>query len=70
MEKKPASKGIGGWLGRQWAHVIKAVKTPVEAKKIYRQEHVEEVPHPTNPNVTLRRTVKDELIVKEEPRGS
>jgi hypothetical protein len=67
MAKKPMkSKGIGGWLGRQIGHVKKAVQTPVPAKKIYRRSTVVEKPVPGKPNVTLRRKVTDELIVRED----
>ena len=33
---------------------------------IYRDQKVEEVEHPENPNVVLRRTVIDEAIVRSE----
>jgi hypothetical protein len=49
--------GLSGWLGRQIGHVRKAVKTDVAAppasKPLYRECTVEEVPSPTDPNVTL-----------------
>jgi hypothetical protein len=38
-------------------------KTP---KVVYRDGKVEEVPHPQDPNVTLRRTTIDEAIVKKK----
>ena len=57
-------KGIFGWLGRQVGYVKKAVKTPVPTppKKVYENKTVEEVPHPDDPNIKLRRTVIDEAI--------
>ncbi len=58
--------GLFGWLGRQIGHVRKAVKTDVTAppasKTVYRECTVEEVRSPTDPNVTLRRTIIDEAI--------
>jgi len=58
-------KGLLGWLGRQVGHVTKAVKTDVTAPKtVYRNETVEETPHPDNPSVILRRTIVDEAVVK------
>jgi hypothetical protein len=67
-------RGFLGWLGRQVAHVTKAVKTDVTARAIaptpaaeprvvYRTDTVEQVPHPTEPGVVLRRTVVDEVVV-------
>ena len=67
----PPGKGFLGWLGRQIGHVSKAVQTDVEQpplpaslppKPLYREERVEEVPHPTEPAVTLRRTTIDEAL--------
>jgi hypothetical protein len=58
--------GIFGWLGRQVGYVNKAVKTDVAAPKIvYRNDTVEEAPHPDDPNLKLRRTVIDEVIEKK-----
>lgn len=34
---------------------------------IYREEKVEETPHPQDPAVTLRRTVVDEAVVRPPP---
>jgi hypothetical protein len=65
MSKQPPSNYFLGWLGRQIGHVTKAVKTDVkpEPKVIYRDDKVEEAKHPTEPNMKLRRTVIDEVIV-------
>ena len=77
-------RGFLGWLGRQVGHVAKAVKTevaapavaaapPAEPMVVYRTDTVEQVPHPTDPNVVLRRTVVDEVVVtrpKTKPDGS
>jgi hypothetical protein len=38
---------------------------PAAPKVIYRDDKVEEVPHPTEPGVTLRRTIIDEVVVEE-----
>ena len=60
-------KGFFGWLGRQVGHVKKAVQTDVNATKVtYRKEKVEEVQHPEDPAVKLRRTTIDEVIVRNE----
>jgi len=62
-----AKKGIGflGWLGRQVGYVKKAVSTDVTQQIVHREEKVEEAKLPDDPNVTLRRTVIDEVIVKK-----
>jgi hypothetical protein len=57
-------KGLLGWLGRQVAYVRQAMKTDVSASKtIYRDCKIEEKPLPQDPNVKLRRTVIDEVVV-------
>ena len=76
MPDKPGD-GFLGWLGRQIGHVKKAVKTDVLAEAgeqsknpatqvVYQKETVEEVPHPANPDLKLRRTVIDEVIVDKK----
>jgi hypothetical protein len=65
-------KGLLGWLGRQVGYVRQAVKTDVTAptvpppivgeRKLYENTTVHESPHPTDPNVKLRRTVIDEAV--------
>ena len=57
-----------GWLGRQVGYVKKAVQTDVTKtpKVVYRDGKVEEIPHPDDPSVTLRRTTIDEAIVKKK----
>lgn len=65
MSDQLPGKGLFGWLGRQLGYVKRAMKTDVAGpRKIYRNETVDEQPHPTNPNVTLRRTMIDEAIVE------
>jgi len=66
-------KGLLGWLGRQVGYVKQAVKTDVAAPPpapqpttVFREARVEEKDHPQDPNVKLRRTVIDEVIVKKE----
>jgi hypothetical protein len=60
-------KGLLGWLGRQVAHVRNALKTDVSTPApIYRDTKVEERPLPQNPNVKLRRTVIDEVVVDDK----
>jgi hypothetical protein len=73
---KSAIENAFGWLGRQIGHVKKAVKsdvkkpTPAQPKPqvVYRDDKIEEVPHPTEPGVKLRRTVIDEVIVDPNKR--
>lgn len=80
MSDQPPLPGEGllGWLGRQVGYVRAAVKAdvttppgpvPPEAPEqvIYREERVEQAPHPTEPGVTLRRTVVDEAVVQKTP---
>jgi len=61
-------KGVGffGWLGRQVGYVKKAVRADVTQRIVHREEKVEEAKLPQDPNVTLRRTVIDEVIVKKK----
>jgi hypothetical protein len=68
--KKPRQSlpgdGLLGWLGRQVAYVRKALKTDVATSKtIYRDTKIEEKPLPQDPNVKLRRTVIDEVVVEK-----
>ncbi len=67
MSDPMPGKGFFGWLGRQVGHVKKAVQTDVNATKVaYRKEKVEEIQHPEDPAVKLRRTTIDEVIVRKE----
>ncbi len=67
MPNRPGN-GFLGWLGRQVGHVKQAVKTdvskkPAEKKSVlYRNDAVEEAPHPQDSKLTLRRTTIDEVI--------
>jgi hypothetical protein len=69
-DPKPGA-GFLGWLGRQVGYVAKAIKTdvsqPPASKVVYRNDTVEELPHPDDPNLKLRRTVIDEVIVEKKP---
>jgi hypothetical protein len=74
--KHNPGEGLFGWLGRQIGHVKKAVQTQVESEAekqaqgdpenqvVYQKETVHEAPHPENPDLKLRRTVIDEVIVE------
>lgn len=62
-------KGLLGWLGRQVGHVARAIKTDVGQKTLYRESRTEEKPLPTDPNVKLRRTVIDEVVVEQKPEA-
>ena len=68
MPGKQQGNGFFGWLGRQVGFVKKAVQTDVTKapEVVYRDGKVEEMPHPQDPNVTLRRTTIDEAIVKKK----
>ena len=74
MPNTNPGNGFLGWLGRQVGHVKKAVKTDVvppsksqvENQVIYRNDSVQEAPHPANPDLKLRRTVIDEVIVEKK----
>jgi hypothetical protein len=65
-----AKKGDGffGCLGRQVGYVKKAVKADVTKQIVHREEKVEEAKLPQDPNVTLRRTVIDEVIVDKQKK--
>ena len=66
MAGRLPGNGWWGWLGRQFGYVTKAVKTDVAKEVVHRQEHVEEAKLPDRPDVTLRRTVIDEVIVEKK----
>ena len=68
MAEKKKGAGFLGWLGRQVGYVKKAVKTDVTQHIVHREEKVEEAKLPDKPNVTLRRTVIDEVIVKKKQK--
>ena len=57
-------KGVLGWLGRQIGYVRRAIKA--NPSVVYRQGKVEEADHPTEPELKLRRTTIDEVIVRPE----
>lgn len=63
--KSSSSSSFMHWLGRQVGHVRKAIRTQVGRQVVYRQDKVDERPHPANPNIILRRTTTDEVIVKQ-----
>jgi len=60
------NKSLMGWLGRQVGHVRQALAAPVSEKRIYRRRKVEQKPMPGRPEVTVRRTVIDEVIVQKD----
>jgi hypothetical protein len=63
MPRKPNS--FMNWLGRQFGHVKKAVKTDVP-EVVYKKTTVQEAQLPDRPNETLRRTTVDEVIKLEQ----
>ena len=66
-EQRPG-KGFLGWLGRQVGYVKRAVKADVTRETVYRDQRVEEAKLLEDPNVTLRRTTLDEVIVQKTSR--
>jgi hypothetical protein len=68
--KPDPPKGLLHWLGRQVGYVAKAIKTNVTAKTIYRDSRTEEKSLPHDPNVKLRRTVIDEVVVNTPPQNN
>ena len=66
-EKNLPGNGFLGWLGRQVGYVKKAVKTNVAQQVVHREQRVQEAAHPEQSNLTLRRTVIDEVIVEKGP---
>ena len=66
MAEKKKGVGFLGWLGRQVGYVKKAVNKDVTQQVVHREEKIEEAKLPADPNVTLRRTVIDEVIVKKK----
>lgn len=69
MPNQPRGDGFLGWLGRQVGYVKKAVKTDVTKQVVHRKQDVQEVQLPDQPNVTLRRTVIDEVILDKTPKA-
>jgi len=67
---KSPGNGLLGWLGRQVGYVTKALRTNVTDKTVYREQRTEEKPLPSDPNVKLRRTVIDEVVVQTPPPDS
>jgi hypothetical protein len=65
MEPVPG-KGFFGWLGRQVGYVKRAVHTDPSRQKVYENRTVEEAALPQDPNVKLRRTTIDEVIVEKK----
>jgi len=55
-----------GWLGRQVGHVVRAVRTPVGEQVVYRRRQVDEATMQGRPEVKLRRTTTDEVIIEPE----
>lgn len=58
--------GFLGWLGRQIGYVRSAVQKDVTKEIVHREQHVQEAKLPDQPNVTLRRTIIDEVIVQKK----
>jgi hypothetical protein len=65
MDTVPGN-GFFGWLGRQVGYLRRAVQTDVSRQKVYENRTVEEAALPQDPNVKLRRTTIDEVIVEKK----
>ena len=67
---KPAAKAQGARAGARRNRVRRTARPrpppPPPSKVIYRDDKIEEVQHPNQPGVILRRTIIDEVIVEEE----
>lgn len=71
MSESHPGNGFFGWLGRQVGHIKKAVQADVAGPKVaYRKQDVQEVDHPEQPGVKLRRTTIDEVIVQKQLAAS
>lgn len=67
MSDSLPGNGFFGWLGRQVGHIKKAVQTDPTAPQVaYRKEKVEEIEHPEQHGMKLRRTTIDEVIVQKQ----
>ncbi|MBC8108753.1 MAG: hypothetical protein H7Z14_19370 [Anaerolineae bacterium] len=72
MSRDLPGAGLFGWIGRQIGYVKRAIQSdPGGAKKVYRNESVEEQKllldqNSTDQNITLRRTTIDEVIVEKK----
>lgn len=60
------SPSFAHWLGRQVGHIRRAIRKEAGRQVIYRRQTVEEHPVPTDPNLILRRTTTDEVVVEGE----
>ena len=78
MNNLPGKRRMGllRRLGRQVGYVKQAVDTVVQAARtdvstrtLYRRDKIEELPHPDDPKLKLRRTVIDEVIEKKETKS-
>lgn len=56
------------WLGRQFAHVKEGIdyQPQQDSQILYRKNTIEEQKLPQDPNIILRRTTTDEVIVKKD----
>jgi hypothetical protein len=66
MAEQLPGGGLWGWLGRQFGYVTGAVKKDVTKQVVHREENVQEAKLPGRPDVKLRRTVIDEVIVEKQ----
>jgi hypothetical protein len=65
MSQKLPGMGLWGWLGRQLGYVTKAVKADVTQEVVHREQRVQEATLPPRPDMTLRRTTIDEVIIQK-----
>ena len=69
MSEPLPGQGLLGWLGRQVGYVRKAARSDPAASVVYRKDTVQEAPMPQRPDMKLRRTTIDEVIVQKKPGG-
>ncbi len=66
MPNNLPGNGFLGWLGRQVGYVKRAGKSDPARQIIHRNQRTQEAHHPTQPDVKLRRTTIDEVIVEKK----
>ncbi len=68
MSENYPGKGLWGWLGRQVGYVRQAARHHPGRHIIWRAEQTQDTTLPDRPDLTLRRTTIDEVIVHGPPR--
>jgi hypothetical protein len=55
--------GLFGWLGRQVGYIRRSLRCDVTTRVLYRTNHIQEASPPDQPDLLLRRTTIDEVII-------